>query len=116
MRNEPNELQQQQLKHISKVSSINRDDDSRLLTPLVNPSQITPEPNNPTSEFDDLHQMMINSRDQSGVPQRRSGAGPAAATSMHNMSNNTSNNDVPFNDSAYRTGLTNNSNMTSNGG
>ncbi len=113
--NEPNE--QLQHKHISKVSSINRDDDSHLLTPLVNPSQITPEPNNPTSEFDDLHQMMINSRDQSGVPQRRNNGGAgAAATSMHNMSNNTSNNDVPFNDSAYRTGLTNNSNITSNGG
>ena len=41
-----------------------------------------------------------------------------ASHSHHNLSNNASsnNNDVAFNDSAYRTGLMNNSNMTSQGG
>jgi hypothetical protein len=59
----------------------------------------------PASEFDDLHQMLINTKaDSNGVPQKRAGAG-----SQSNASRDDSNNDVAFNDSQYKTGYTHSS-------
>jgi len=59
----------------------------------------------PSNEFDEIHQMMVNTNVAAGdgVPHKRA-SGQDSSNKIHNMSSNSSNQDVAFNDSAYRIG------------
>jgi hypothetical protein len=57
----------------------------------------------PTSEFDEIHHMMINTNNApgDGVPHKRAN-GQVYNNNQHNLSQSSSNQDVAFNDSAYQ--------------